>query len=198
MQAIETRKYLGWCPQARTLPVRQVPLSDDEAVDGAPAQGAGLPASNGWTKRYRNQMFFWAVSYTLAFSLLVPLFLTADLTRLMLSLGTVGGLVFSALFGRWLWNRFGKLANGETVKPGPEFIGTILLSVVFLPIGVFLTIPLRAMMVFPAFAMGFGLFIPWYVLMLILLWEQKTGYILMFDKKTFSVTTTRCSGNAHH
>jgi hypothetical protein len=50
---------------------------------------------------------------------------------------------------------------------------------------------------FLAFAMGFA-FIPWYVFILILLWERRTGCILMFDKKAHSFTAARCSGNAFH
>lgn len=153
--------------------------------------------------RYRTQMLFWAVIYTIAFSCFVPMFLTTGLTQLILSLGIIGGLGFSAFFGRWVWNRFGKLATGETVKPGPEvnvivavLIGISPLSVVLLFLGLISSSPFEAAMVLPAFAMGFGLPIPWYFLLLIHLWERRTGHILIFNKKTFLVTATRCSGIA--
>ena len=46
-------------------------------------------------------------------------------------------------------------------------------------------IPVDTALALPAFATGFAL-IPWYVLAVILLWEQKTGYLLLFEKGTFS------------
>ncbi|MDD5024159.1 MAG: DUF1673 family protein [Methanoregula sp.] len=197
--------WLGWCPNARTLTVREIPVLQHETAGGIPVQGAGLSAADGWLNRYRRQMLFWAVMYTFAFSCFVPLFLTTGLARLILSLGIFGGLGFSALFGRWLWDRFGKLANGDTVKPGPEvnvivaiLIGISPLSVILLFLGLISSIPFEAAMLLPAFTMGFGLLVPWCFLLLILLWERRTGHILIFDKKTFLVTATRCSGNAHH
>jgi hypothetical protein len=51
-------------------------------------------------------------------------------------------------------------------------------------------VPLETALELPAIAVGFA-FIPWYVLILILLWERRTGYILVFDKKTFLVTVAR-------
>lgn len=194
------RGWLGWCPQAKTLPVRHLTIPNNDEADGAPAQRAGLPAPTGWLKRYRDRMLFWAVSNTLAFSLFVPMFFAVDLTRLMMSIGIIAGLGFSVLSGRWFWNRFGRLADGETAKPGPEvkailafIIGIFVLSIILLPLELFSVIPSGAAMALPSFTMGFGSFIPWYVLVLILVWEQKTGYILIFDKKTFLVTATRCS-----
>jgi len=197
------RGWLGWCPYACTSR-RQEPVLQEDVVYSAPVQGTGIPASAGGLKRYRNQMLLWAVSYTLAFSLFVPVFLAADFTPLMLS-GIAAGLGFSVLFGRQLWQRFGKLTSGETIKTGPEgyvivgFIAiTILLGVILFVMGLLSVIPMGTALMLPAFTLGFGIFIPWYSLILILTWERRTGYHLMFDKKTFSITAVGGSGNAPH
>ncbi|MDD1720363.1 MAG: DUF1673 domain-containing protein [Methanoregulaceae archaeon] len=196
------RQYLGWCPRACT-PVGPVPVAQEGLADAAPVQGSGMPAPVGKLKRYRDQVLLWAVTYTLAFSLFVPGFLGSDLTRLMQVVGISAGLVFSAFSGRWLWHRFGKLARGETVKPGMEvkvivafIIGIILISVLLLVMGVLSVIPYGTAMALPAFAMGFGIFIPWYTLVLVLLWEQRSGYVLIFDKKILQVIATRRSADA--
>jgi len=131
-------------------------------------------------------------------------FLTTDLTRLMLSFGTIAGLGVFAFFGKWLWNSLEMLEKGMTIKTGPgEYIilflmaGVIPLSIVLI-IAVLITITSFAgTWAFPAFATGFA-FIPWYVFILILWWERSTGYILMFNKKNQSFITARCSGNALH
>ena len=200
------RKYLGWCPQSLTVS-RQPQVIYDTAADGPPAQGSGIPAHTRWLQRYRNQVLVWAVFFTLVAVPLVGNFQTDDLTRLMLSLGTVAGLMVFAFFGRWLWNSLEILKKGLTLKTGQgEYIilfliaGGIPLSVFLLIlafVGLIGLIPLTVSLAFPAFATGFA-FIPWYVFILILVWERKTGCQLMFDKKTRAFTAVRCSVYALH
>jgi hypothetical protein len=175
-----------------------MPVQQYEISAGMQIQGARLSGGNGGLNRYWKQMLFWAVIYTFAFCCFVPMFLTTGLTRLILSLGMMGGLGFSVFFGRWVWNRFGKLADGKTLTPGPEvtviagfLIGTTVLSVVLLFLGLISRVSFEAAMLLPAFTMGFGLLVPWSLLLLILIWERRTGYILVFDKKTFLVTVAR-------
>jgi hypothetical protein len=112
--------------------------------------------------------------------------------------------VVFAFFGRWLWNSLQMLEKGMTIKTGPgEYIilfliaGAIPLSVVLIIAALTALLSFAGVWAFPAFATGFA-FIPWYVFILILLWERRTGCILMFDKKTHSFTAARCSGNALH
>lgn len=197
------RGWLGWCPYARD-PKQQLPLLHDTTEDGYRAQEAGIPAQTGSMQRYRNQVLIWAVFFTIVSLPLVAIFLAADLTRLMLCLGTISGLGIFAFFGRWLWHSLGMLAKGATLQTGQkEYIltfliaGAIPLGVVLLLSAMLFLIPLAGALAFPAFATGFA-YIPWYVLALILLWEWKTGCTVLFDKETGSFTAARCTGNAHH
>jgi hypothetical protein len=131
---------------------------------------------------------------------LVAIFLAADLTRLIFCLGTISGAGIFAFFGWWLWQSLGMLGKGMTIKTRPgEYILTFLIAGA-LPLGAVLLlsallIPLSfaGALAFPAFATGFA-FIPWYVFLLILLWERKTRYTLMFDKETDAFTAARYSG----
>ena len=197
------RGWLGWCPQTRTLS-RQFQALDDKIADVSPAPGAGNSVQTVLPNRYRNQVFLWAVFFTLVSVPFVAYFQTADLTRLMFSSGTIAGLVVFAFFGRWLWYSLEMLAKGLTINSGPgEYIllsfivGAIPLSVILLIIAFVGIISLAGALVFPAFATGFA-FIPWYVFILILLWERRTGCVLLFDKKTHSFTVARCSSYAPH
>jgi hypothetical protein len=163
-----------------------------------------MPTGTRWLKRYRNQIFLWAVFYTLVFMPVVASSYSMDVTRGALYLGVIGGLGFFAFFGRKLWHRFNQLAEGEVTNSGSEdkvilafVIGSVLLSSVLLVMGLLSIIPFEAALALPSFAMGFAL-IPWYVLVLILIWERRTGCILLFDKKTRSFTALKCSGNAFH
>ena len=194
--------WLGWCPNVRT-PMRQLPVLHDTTADGSRAQGAGIPAQTVLMQRYRNQVLIWAVFFTMVSLPLVAIFLAADLTRLMLCLGIITGLGIFAFFGRWLWKSLGMLQKGATIKTGQkEYIltfliaGAIPLGAVLLFSAMLFLIPLAGALAFPAFATGFA-FIPWYVFILILLWEQKTGYTVMFDKETYSFTAARGTINAH-
>jgi hypothetical protein len=194
--------WLGWCPQARD-PKQQLPVLHDPTEYGYRAQGAGIPAQTGLIQQYRNQVLIWAVFFTMVSLPLVAIFLAADLTRQMLYLGTISGLGIFAFFGRWLWKSLGMLEKGLTIKTGQkEYILTFLIAGA-IPLGVVLfisamlvLIPLAGALAFPAFATGFA-FIPWYVFILILLWERKTGYTVMFDKDTDSFTAATEAGNVH-
>lgn len=194
---------LGWCPQVPT-PLQSLTVLNNEAASNASSQGRGIPERTESLNLYRNQVLLWAVFLTLVSVPFVAYFLTTDLTRLLLSVGTIAGLVIFAFFGRWLWNSLEMLEKGMTIKTGPgEYIilfliaGVIPLSIVLI-IAILITITSFAgTWAFPAFAMGFTL-IPWYVYILILWWEQKTGCLLRFNNKTRSFIAVRCSGNALH
>ncbi|MGD0079597.1 MAG: DUF1673 family protein [Methanoregula sp.] len=194
--------WLGWCPNART-PMRQLPVFHDNGAGSSRVQGAGIPAHTGWQERFRNQVLLWAVFFTFISIPLVWIFQAADLTRLMLCLGVVTGLGVFVFFGWWLWHSLGMLKKGATIKTGQkEYIltfliaGAIPLGVVLLLSAMLFLISLSGALAFPAFTTGFA-FIPWYVFTLILLWERKTGCVLMFDKKTRSFTAARCPQNAN-
>jgi len=195
-------QWLGWCPNVRT-PMRQLPVLHDTTEDGYRAQGAGIPAQTVLMQRYRNQVLIWAVFFTMVSLPLVAIFLAADLTRLMLCLGTISGLGIFAFFGRWLWHSLGMLQKGAIMKTGQkEYIltfliaGAIPLGAVLLLSAILALIPLAGALAFPAFATGFA-FIPWYVFFLILLWERRTGCKVMFDKETGSFSTAREGVNVH-
>lgn len=196
-------EWLGWCPQVPT-PLRSLTVLNNEAASNAPSQGTGIPERTESLKRYRNQVLLWAVFFTLVSIPFMVYFLTTDLTRLMLSLGTIAGLGVFAFFGPWLWNSLEMLEKGMTIKtrPGEYLIlfliaGVIPLSFVLIIATLITITSFAGTWAFPAFAMGFTL-IPWYAYILILWWEQKTGCLLMFNNKTRSFIAVRCSGNALH
>jgi Protein of unknown function (DUF1673) len=190
------RGWLGWCPQARDT-VRQLAVLQDTPADVSRVQGAGVPVETVLMQRYRNRVLIWAVFFTMVSLPLVAIFLAADLTRLMLCLGTISGLGIFVFFGQWLWKSLGMLQKGAIIKTGQkEYIltfliaGAIPLGAVLLLSAILVPISFAGALAFPAFATGFA-FIPWYVLLLILLWEQKTGYTVMFDKETDSFTAAK-------
>ncbi|MCX6690837.1 MAG: DUF1673 family protein [Methanoregula sp.] len=196
------RGWLGWCPQARTLP-RQLPVLNEETHGGAPLQGTGMPARTGRLQRYRNQVLILAVSFTLAAIPFMAFFQTDDLTRLMMYTGIIAGMGFSVFFGRWLWHSLGMLAKGSTIKTGPgEYIihslidGALPTGFVLIIAAVVAIISLAGALAFPAFVTGFA-FVPWYVFTLIMLWEWRTGFVLMFDRKARSFTAERGTGYAY-
>ncbi|MEN6444069.1 MAG: DUF1673 family protein [Methanoregula sp.] len=197
------KRHLGWCPNA---PMRLQSSRElhEEVVDCIQVQRDGISQPAGRLQRYRNQVLLLAVFFTLAAIPAVAFFQADYITRLMLILGTITGLGFFAFFAPWLWNSFGMLVKGMTIKTGPgDYIisffiaGIIPCWFIIILGGILAVISIAGALAFPAFATGFA-FVPWYVLALILVWEQRTGCILMFDKKTRSFTAARCSCYAYH
>ncbi|MFA5347980.1 MAG: DUF1673 family protein [Methanoregula sp.] len=196
------RSNPGWCPDTGTA-MSQLPILNDDTADGAPAQRTGMPASTGWLNRYRNRIFLWAVFYSLAF---LPFILEFQgINRVMQYSGIVAGLVIFAGSARRIWRSFDQtLGNEQDTKTGLEgyailffVVGIILAGVVLLCMAFWTIIPYSGALALPAFATGLA-FIPWYVLVLIVVWEWKTGCILVFDKQTHAFTAVRCSGNAFY
>ncbi len=190
------RGWLGWCPNAPTIR-RQLPVLSDNIACNTGAQGDGIPGRTGWLQRYRNQVLLLSLFFTLAAIPGVMYFSADDLTRLMMYVGTITGLGLFAYFGQWLWNSLGMLAKGMTTKTGQgEYIisffvaGIIPYWCILLIGGILVVISFAGLPAFPAFATGFA-FVPWYVFILVLLWERRTGYILILDKRTRSFTATR-------
>jgi hypothetical protein len=196
------RGWLGWCPQARA-PVRKLPEFHDATADRSQSKGAGIPVQTSVMQRYRNQVLAWAVFFTMVSLPLVAIFLADDLTRLVFCLGTVSGLCIFAFFGWWLWHSLGMLVKGLTIKTRPTMYiltfliaGALPLGAVLLLSALLIPISFAGALAFPAFATGFA-FIPWYVFILILLWERKTGYMVMFDKENDSFSAARESPDVH-
>jgi hypothetical protein len=177
-----------------------VPESD--ATVSAPAKGAGMPAGTGWLDRYRNRVLLWAIFYTVAFIPFMGSFYAPGLMK-DVYIGILAGLVFFALSGQRIWRGFDMtpaMENDQKTRPegyGILFlvIGIVLGGVALLVMASLSIIPLEMALALPAVATGFA-FIPWYVLLLVLLWERRRGCILIFDKKTLSLTRKRCSINA--
>ncbi|MEN6444071.1 MAG: DUF1673 family protein [Methanoregula sp.] len=197
MQLAQTiRKYLGWCPQVHAVPQRLAPVLHENAAD-PPADATGTPAVSGWLNRYRNRVLLWSVFYTIAFIPFMGSFYALGFMSAVY-IGIIAGLVIFAFSGRRLWCSFDlTLVKEKKQKTGPEgyiilffVVGVILAAVVLLVMASLSIVPLETALELPAIAVGFA-FIPWYVLILILLWERRTGYILVFDKKTFLVTVAR-------
>ncbi len=203
MHLIDTfNTCFGWCPQVRTLP-RPLTVLNNEAAPSAPSQGIGIPERTESLNRYRNQVLFWAVFFTLVSVPFVAYFLATDLTRLLFFLGMIAGLVVFAFFGQWLWNSLEMLEKGNVIKTGQgEYIilfliaGVIPLSIVLIIAALTAILSFAGVWAFPAFATGFA-FIPWYVLILILWWEQKTGCMLVYDKKARLFSAVGCHEHAH-
>ena len=191
------RGWLGWCPDARALPQR-IPVPENDALGSAPAQGAGMPAPAGWLNRYRNRVLIWAFFYTVAIIPIVPFFYGID--RISVCFGIITGLGIFFLAVRRLWNSFNSaLTRGTAKKTAMEgyailfmVVGFILADFALVVLASVSVIPFSLALTLPATAMGFA-FIPWYVLILIILWERRTGYILIFDKKALSFSAARCS-----
>jgi hypothetical protein len=191
----------GWCMQVQTLP-RPLAVLNNEVAASTPSQGNRTPERAGSLNRYRNQVLLWAVFFTLVSIPFVAYFQTTDLTKLLFSIGTVAGLVVFAFFGRWLVNSLQMLEKGMIIKAGQgEYIvlfliaGAIPLSVVLLIAALLTIIQFAGVWAFPAFATGFA-FIPWYVYILILVWERRTGCILVYDKKARLFSAVGCHEHA--
>jgi hypothetical protein len=190
------RGWLGWCPNERTMPRQPQVMNDNTACSGG-VQGDGIPGRTGWLQQYRNRLLLLSLFFTLAAIPGVMYFGADDLTRLMMFAGIITGLGLFAYFGRWLWNSLGMLAKGLTIKTGRgEYIisflmaGTIPYWFILLIGGMLVVISFAGIAAFPAFATGFA-FVPWYVFILVLVWERRTGCILVLDKQTHSFTATR-------
>jgi len=193
--------WLGWCPLVRNQ-TNQLLVRYEIAEDVSRPQGARIPAQTFLMQRYRDQVLIGAIFFSMVSLPLIAIFIAADLTRLMLCLGIFTGLLIFAFFGRWLWHSLGMLEKGATIKTGQkEYILTFLIAgaipfgAILLISAMLIPISLAGALAFPAFMTGFA-YIPWYVLVLILWWEQRTGCVLMFDKKTHAFTAAGCSGNA--
>ncbi len=196
------RQYLGWCPDTGTA-MRQLPMLNKDAPVDAPARRTGMPAGAGWLNRYRNRMFLWAVFYSLAFIPFIPEF--QSINRVMQYSGIIAGLVIFAGSVRRIWRSFNQtLGKEQDTKTGREgyaipffVVGIFLAGVVLLVMAFWSIIPFSGALALPAFASGLA-FIPWYVLVLILIWERKTGCILVFHKQTHAFTAAGCSENAFY
>jgi hypothetical protein len=193
--------FFGWCPHVRTLP-RPLTVLNNEVATSAPSLGNGIPERTESLNRYRNQVLHWAVFFTLVSIPFVAYFQTTDLTRLLFSIGTVAGVVVFAFFWRWLVNSLQMLEKGMIIKTGQgEYIllfliaGIIPLSIVFIIAALTAILSFAGVWAFPAFATGFA-FIPWYVFILILLWERRTGCILVYDKKARLFSAMGCHEHA--
>jgi hypothetical protein len=192
--------WLGWCPDAAVLQTRQHRTARDiEVANIGPGQDTVIPARTGWLKRYRNRVLLWALFYTLVF---IPFVASFDALGLMNDVytGILAGLMVFALFARGLLRGFDTAIAGKNEQQaGLEgyailfmVIGMILAAVALFALASLAIIPPGMAMEIPAFATGFAL-IPWYVLGMILIWERRTGYLLMFDKKILSYTAVRRS-----
>lgn len=197
------RGWLGWCPNGYVLS-QPGPDLHEAIVEGASAKGDRISHRPGQLQRYRNKVLLVAIFFTLAATPAVAYFQADDLTKLMVFIGMITGLGFFAFFSRWLWNSFGMLRKGMSIKTGPvdyiislSFAGIIPLWFIFFIAGILGVISFAGVLAFPAFATGFA-FVPWYVFALILLWERRTGYILLFDKKNRSFVAERGSYYASH
>jgi len=185
--------WLGWCPHALKQVRHQPELCMVPEKESQEA-GGGIPEERGCVQHYRNRVLAYAVFFAMISLPLVAIFLTAEYTTLMLCLGIITGMGIFAYFGRWLWHSLGMLAKGLTITTGTrEYVLTFLiagalpLGAIFLLSAMLLYVSLAGALAFPAFATGF-VFIPWYVFILILFWERRTGLRVMFDRETGSFT----------
>jgi hypothetical protein len=191
------REWLGWCPHVRTL-TRPLALLDDETAMNVPSSGTGIPERTVSPDKYRNQVLLLAVSFSLVSIPFVAYILTTDLTRLLFFIGIITGLVALLFFWRWIRNSLEMLEKGMIIKTRPgEYIllsliaGAIPLSVLLFIAGVTGILQFAGVWAFPAFVTGF-IYIPWYVLALILLWERRTRCMLVYDNDAGLFSAVRC------
>ncbi len=83
------RESAGLVPASPTQ-LRSLTVLDNEVASNAPSQGTGIPERTESLKRDRNQVPL-AVFFTLISIPFMVYFLTTDLTRLLLSFGTIAG-----------------------------------------------------------------------------------------------------------
>ena len=187
--------WLGWCPQSRALP-RQPPSIHFAAMNSSPDKSAAKPVVPSGLTRYRDRVLLFGILYS--FAILAFAGSLYSVAPGALCIGILAGIVIVACFSGKIWQGFDRaVSNERKPKNGSDgyvilflILGMILAAAALLLLAGFSIVPLETALELPALAMGFGL-IPWYVLAIILLWERRTGYILLLDKTNGSITAVR-------
>ena len=191
MQLAETvRQYLGWCPNAdariQERVVRHRGIS--EASTGGDATPI-FPA--GWLNRYRNWLLLWALYNIPVFLSLGTLVLTSKGSYVpFFTAGIAIGCLVFILNAHRLWRQYNDILVKGYLEESHRKRNLILYLVVSLVILlicfemlVFLGyIPGIDLLIVPAFMIGLSI-IPWCVLLLVIMWESRTGCRLYLDRK---------------
>lgn len=183
------RKYIGWCPNADAR-MRKAETRTDES--SSVSSGKDVPTANAvnWWSRYRNWLFFWAlINIPFAFSLWTFLPMDGNYILFFIVGVATGSLVF-ILYAHRLWRRYDEVFERgylEETAMNQKVVPSLVVSTVILLISfellVFLGyIPGIDFFILPAFLIGFSI-IPWFVLILVIIWESRTGNRLYLDRK---------------
>ncbi|MDD1678398.1 MAG: DUF1673 domain-containing protein [Methanomicrobiales archaeon] len=154
------------------------------------SNGGDLPAEKyGWLQRFRNWILLQALFYTAFIPVFMPLFVTGA----YLSVFMVGMIIATLAFvvsAHRLWRQYNDvLAQGYREESGTK--RTVILYLVIATVSLLVCFEILIFvgfisgidfLILPALMIGFSI-IPWYVLLLVIIWESKTGCRLYFDRK---------------
>jgi small-conductance mechanosensitive channel len=194
------RKKVGWCPDVPAGACRHANRSGD--VIPTPASGGVLPARKfSWSQRFRNWVLLQALLYTALISLFLPSIVTGAYLSFFIFGMAIATLVFFLIATR-LWRHYNDvLAKGhlEASETESNIVLYFVLSAVILPICFEILVLLGYIsgidfLVLPAVMVGLSI-IPWYVLLLVIIWESRTGCRLYFDRKDENASMYVVRGN---
>lgn len=184
------RKKVGWCPNADAR-IWTAAARTDEMNSASSGRDEPPVIAAGWMNRYRNWLLFWAlVNIPFSFFLLtLYLPLKGNYVSFFIAGIAIASLVF-ILNAHRLWRRYNDVRErGYVEEPAmkQKVVSYLVVSVVILLICfealLFLgLVPGIDFYILPAFLIGLSI-IPWYVLLLLILWESGTGCRLYFDRK---------------
>jgi len=182
--------------------MRKVATRNDDI--SSVSSGKDVPTVNAvnWWSRYRNWLFFWAlINIPFTFSLLTFLPMNGNYILFFIAGVAFGSLVFT-LYAHRLWRRYDEvLERGYLEEPAmyQKLVSYLVIFMVILLISfellVFLGyIPGIDFCILPVFLIGFSV-IPWFVLILVIIWESRTGCRLYFDRKGENASMYVVRGN---
>jgi hypothetical protein len=180
-------EWAGWCPNAQSAAYGHSNRSD--VLTTVPARDGVLPARrSGWLQRFRNWILVQALFYTAIISLFLPLLITREYLVFIIAGMVAATLAFFVSANR-LWRKYNSVLAREYLEESGTkrnlvlyLVVSVWLLLICFEILVFLGyIPGIDFLVLPAFMVGLSV-IPWYVLLLVIIWESRTGCRLYFDR----------------
>ncbi len=189
------RGWLGWCPQAQAVK-RMVLIRSDEAITSPAGGGEHTACSYRWLQRFRNWILVQALLYSALIAVFLPFIINRGEYLPFLIAGLVTALLVFGLRAGMLWKQYENIRTKGTVeetvlekKVVPALIIAFITGAIVIGIlALFGFIPGLDFLMVPAFAIGSSI-LPWLMLMLVVLWEGRTGCRLYLDRPGLNVTT---------